>query len=104
MFIYNVTTKLTWNIHEQWLAWMKEEHIPEVLATGMFYSYQIARLLETDETEGPTYIVQYNARDLKDYKKYINEFAFSLREKALAKWTDNVLSFRSIMEVVHQCG
>ena len=104
MIVYNVTTKINWNIHKSWLSWMKEEHIPEVLATGMFYSFQILRLLDIDETEGPTYAVQYHANDLQHYKRYINEFASSLREKSLAKWNDSTISFRSIMEVVHHCG
>ena len=104
MIIYNVTTKVNWRVHAEWLTWMKEEHIPEVLATGMFYSFQISRLLEIDETEGATYTVQFYAHDLKHYKRYINEFASALRATSLAKWNDSAISFRSIMEVVHQCG
>ena len=61
MLIYNVTTKLHHAIHQAWLSWMKETHIPEVLATGCFEKFQLARILETDEEEGPTYAVQYYA-------------------------------------------
>jgi len=30
MIIYNITIKISWPIHEQWLAWYKDEHIPKL--------------------------------------------------------------------------
>ena len=41
MVIYNVTIKIDWSIHEHWLRWVREVHIPDVLATEMFYKYQL---------------------------------------------------------------
>ena len=37
----------------------KEEHIPEVMSSGQFSDYKFFRLLEQDETDGVTYIIQY---------------------------------------------
>lgn len=34
--IYNVTTQADHSIAGQWLQWMKEEHIPDIIATGCF--------------------------------------------------------------------
>ena len=45
MIVYNVTSKVTWAIHDEWLQWMKEEHIPEVVATGCFTHAQFLRCL-----------------------------------------------------------
>ncbi|MFY7965640.1 MAG: DUF4286 family protein [Chitinophagaceae bacterium] len=59
MFIYNVTIKLNWSIHEAWVKWMKEQHLNDVMATECFTKYQFTRLLEIDEDEGPTYCIQY---------------------------------------------
>ena len=72
MVIYNVTIKVEWSIQEHWLRWMKDVHIPEVLGTEMFYKYQLVRLLEVDDTDGPTFAVQYYAKNLADYNFYIN--------------------------------
>ena len=100
MIIYNVTTQVNWKIHEAWLEWMKTEHIPEVLATGLFTHHRLLRLIEVDETEGPTYAIQYFTSVREKYEKYINSHAKELREKVLAKWGDQVFAFRSLMEVV----
>ena len=34
MFIYNVTVKLNWSIHEEWIKWMQEVHLNDVMATN----------------------------------------------------------------------
>ncbi len=36
MIIYNVTVKIDLDVHDLWLKWMKEEHIPRVMETACF--------------------------------------------------------------------
>lgn len=100
MFIYNVTIKVEAPIADEWLQWMKEEHIPEVMATGCFEDYRIVRLLETDDTEGPTYAIQYNALSKAIYNQYINKYADALRQKTYDRWGQRFIAFRSLMQVI----
>lgn len=100
MFIYNVTLKVDWKIHDSWLQWMKEVHMPEVVGTGCFTHSQLVRLLETDEREGPTYAAQYFAESRSDYNTYITAYAENLRKQASEKWGDNFVAFRSVMQIV----
>ena len=99
--IYNVTIKVDWSIHDEWLSWMTTVHIPEVLATECFEKHQLVRLLETDETEGPTYAAQYYAADKKAYERYLQEFAPSLRQAGFDKWGNKFIAFRSLMQIVN---
>ena len=101
MFIYNVTTKLAWPIHDAWVQWMKEKHIPDVMNTGCFTEFRFVRLLETDEAEGPTYAVQYYAATKVDYEHYIGHYAPDLRKDAIQNWGDNFIGFRSLMQLVN---
>ncbi|MBN8834207.1 MAG: hypothetical protein ABS68_02210 [Niastella sp. SCN 39-18] len=100
-FIYNVTIKVTHSIHEDWLHWLKEEHVPEVTGTGCFEKARIVRLLETDDSEGPTYAVQYFANSKADYNRYIELHAANMRQKSFDKWGNQFLAFRSLMEIVN---
>ena len=86
MIIYNVTTKMDHSITTEWLKWIKDEHIPDIVATGCFSHAVVLRLVEVDETEGPTYAVQYHAPDKESYNRYIQEFAERMRKKAFDKW------------------
>lgn len=101
MFIYNVTIKVSHEIHDNWLNWLKAEHIPEVLATDCFYDATILRLLEIDDTEGPTYAVQYKAESKAAYNLYIDKYASLLRQKSFDKWGDQFIAFRTVMHVVN---
>ena len=100
MIVYNVTIKLSWAIVDEWLNWQLEEHIPENMATALFDSYKIYRLLEHDDQDGATYIIQYFISSQKKYKKYIEEFAPLLQRKAIEKWGDQFIAHRTIMQVV----
>lgn len=99
MFVYNVTIKMNWSIHNNWLQWMKEEHMPEMIATGCFTKYQLLRLLEVDDEEGPTYAAQYYAESKAFYNQYIEQFSTLQREKGIKKWGNQFIAFRSLMQV-----
>ena len=100
MFIYNVTTNVSWSIHEAWLEWMLNEHMPALLNTNCFVRYQLLRLHEQDETEGPTYIAQYFTESKALYNRYIELYANKFREEYLNKWGNNFIAFRTLLEVI----
>lgn len=101
MVVYNLTIKLHSNIEKEWLQWLQEEHVPEILATGCFKESKIFQLLEHDEDDEPTYIVQYFAESMDDYNRYINLHAAVFRKKSLEKWGDKFVAFRTAMQTVH---
>lgn len=101
MIIYNVTTKVDKLIQEEWLSWLKEEHITEILDTGCFTKANILRLLETDDTEGPTYAIQYYAESKALYNLYIEKYATLMRQKSIDKWGGQFIAFRSVMQTVN---
>ena len=100
MIIYNVTIKVEESIADAWLQWLLNEHIPDVMKTGCFSSHKVVRLLEVDESEGPTYAIQYNADSKADYNRYIELYAADLRQKSFDKWGNRFIAFRSVMQVV----
>ncbi|MGC4234786.1 MAG: DUF4286 family protein [Niabella sp.] len=99
--IYNVTNKVSHNIHKEWLQWMQEHHIPAVLATGCFFKATVLRLKGIDDEEGPTYAIQYHAAGEKDYERYLALFSEVLRQEVLDKWGDQFIAFRTVMQVVN---
>ncbi len=101
MFVYNISVKLDSNIVESWLTWQKEEHIPQVIATGLFYECKIFKLLDHDEEEeSPTYIIQYFTSTKESYYEYAAKYAKGLQVKAFEKWGDSFLAFRTLMQQV----
>ena len=101
MFVYNLTVKVDKEILQQWIKWQQEEHIPEIMATNLFTEIKIFELLEPDELDEPTFILQYFTDSKENYNRYINEYSHALEEKAWEKWGDSFIAFRTLMQTVH---
>ena len=100
MIIYNVTIKVEEVIATAWVQWMKEIHIPELLATGLFSGYTLCKLLEVDETDGITYVAQYFCQDMDAYNAYIEKFADEMRARGKKRFGDSFVAFRTLMESI----
>jgi len=100
VIVYNVTTKAHHSICNNWLQWIKEEHIPDIINTGCFTHATVLQLLETDDSEGPTYTVQYFAESKALYNNYMEKHAATMRQKAFDKWGDKFIAFRSLMLLI----
>ena len=101
MLLYNVTVKVAAEIGADWLLWLQQEHVPEVLSTGCFRKATICRLLDTDDSEGPTFSVQYLAETRNDYERYIQNHAPQMRQQSFDRWGDRFIAFRSLLEVIN---
>jgi hypothetical protein len=102
MYIYNVTVKLEPNIEQEWLQWMREVHIAEVLATGMFDDARLCQLLEPvyNDDDGVTYVVQYFTNSEENYNTYIEEHAPLLRQKGFEAFGNQFIAFRSLLKTI----
>jgi hypothetical protein len=100
MFIYNVTTKVNWKIHEAWLKWMQQEHMPSLIKTNCFLQYKLLRLHQQDEAEGPTYVAQYFTESEALYNRFIEVYADEMRKEYADKWQDNYIAFRTLLEEI----
>src|SRR5690606_21838093 len=101
MILYNVTVNVDADVHDEWLEWMKEIHMVDVLATGMFVEGKLARIL-AEEEGGKAYSIQYFARSMDDYGKYLEDFAPKLQAEHERKFSGKVASFRTLLHVVQQ--
>lgn len=100
MYIYNVTIKVEHAIAADWLQWLKQEHIPEVLGTGCFTTAKILELIENADEEGLTYAIQYQAASKEEYQRYLDTYAALLRQKSFEKWGTRFIAFRTLMKIV----
>ena len=99
MIIYNVTVNIDDSVREEWLNWMREKHIPDVIATGCFSSGTIFKIL-VDEQSGTSYSIQYRAPNMAAVGRYLENFAPALRQEHLEKYKDKFTAFRTLLEEV----
>ena len=99
MIIYNVTVNIENDVKEEWLKWMKEKHIPDVMATGYFLENKICKVL-VDEEQGTTFSIQYTCRNMNDLEEYQKIHAPGLQKEHTDKYANKFVAFRTLLEVL----
>ena len=99
MILYNVTAAVDSAIHDEWIDWMKNTHIPEVLATNRFLDCKMFRVLLSKEDE-LTYSIQYFAETMAELQLYEALNAETLRTKHSSRYGEQVLTFRTVLEEI----
>jgi hypothetical protein len=99
MIIYNVTVSVDNEIADDWLHWMRTEHIPDVMATGMFIENRLLRVV-TGENSGVTFAVQYTCDSHEVLENYQTVFAPALQQHHIARYGDKAIAFRTVLEIL----
>lgn len=100
--IYNVTCSVEEDVVTEWLTWMSQVHIPEVLQTGLFVSHKFLRVIGAlgEEETSNTYAIQYVLPDLQSFLNYAEIHAPRLRAKTQEKYGEKVMAFRTLLEEI----
>lgn len=99
MIIYNVTVNIENDVREEWLSWMKNTHIPDVMSTGFFLEHKICKVL-VDEEQGTTYSIQYTAATMKDLEEYQRLHSSRLQKEHNQRYANKFVAFRTLLEIV----
>jgi hypothetical protein len=79
---------------------MQEEHLNDLVNTGLFTEARLCKLLDQDDEEGVTYVAQYFCITLDDFNLYIEQYAPIMRERGFAEFGNQFIAFRTLMEIV----
>jgi hypothetical protein len=101
MIIYNVTLNIDNSIHDEWLEWIKQ-HIPKVLATGLFLKATFTKVLVEESIEGLTYSIQYLAHSKEALESYHKQYAADIQAEGSEKFGDKMLAFRTELEWIDE--
>lgn len=100
MLIYNVTSKVDHSVHSAWLRWMERAYLPAMMESGTMESYQLTRLLDVDDSDGPTYALLITFANRPAFRVYRDKFLTDHKKAVKNKWGDGVLSFASTLDGV----
>ena len=100
MILYNVTVNIEKDAESDWVIWMKETHIPDVLATGMFLENKFYKILHDSEDGSVNYSVQYFTDSMEKLMEYQKKFSQKLQHDVKEKFGEKFLVFRTLLETV----
>lgn len=84
MVIYEITAKVGSHLAGEYERFMREQHIPDVLATGAF---DMAGFTFSDDGY---YQVRFRARSREALENYLNEHAPRLRKDFLGRFPEGI--------------
>jgi hypothetical protein len=100
MIVYNVTFQVDPSIEQEWLLWMEQQHIPEMLATQLFQEAKLLRVRTEEGTITGSYAIQYLAESQRHLETYFTKHSAALRAKTHQLFGEKALAFRTQLEVL----
>lgn len=94
MIIYEITATVRADLIEKYEEYMRETHIPDLMATNYFSGAKFTRSGEN------RYRIQYEAHDRKALEDYLNTEAARLRADFLAHFSEGIELTRANWEVL----
>jgi hypothetical protein len=99
MILYNITVIIDESISDQWLDWIQNDHLPEIMATELFESFRLLKVLDSPN-EGVTYCIQLIVENEEKYGRYLRKFEPQFRSQHINKFGNSLVIFPSAMEFI----
>jgi antibiotic biosynthesis monooxygenase (ABM) superfamily enzyme len=97
MVTYSVQIKIRYDLFDEYVAWLKNEHINEMLAVPGFIEADLCtRKGGAMESSSKDIQITYKLQNEDALKNYMSEYAMPLREKGLEKFAGQYSAQREI--------
>lgn len=101
MIIYNVTINIKKDVELEWVKWMKEIHISDIMKTNHFNSWKMFKILvPAGMPDEITYVVRYTTNSKEKYEEYAKNEAPRLQREHVEKYPGKFTASRAILEDV----
>jgi hypothetical protein len=95
--MYCITIRIAEHRHDEWLTWMRDVHVPDVLATQCF---RAAWLMKPEGGSLGDYRVYYDATDAATFAVYQRDFAPTLQVDHSERFAGDFAASREILGVI----
>ena len=100
MFIYSVTLHISKDAESEWLQFMQQKHLADVLKTGYFTKASMRKAAGNKEQDSSTYNMEYLTESIEKYNDYIQHAAPPLQNEVVERFSGKFTAERMLYEVV----
>ncbi len=98
--LYIVHVAIDDEVHDEWLAWMLDHHLPDVVATGCFAQAWACRDEARDEPGRRAYAFTYRALDEAAWTRYAENHAPALQRDHTERFEGRFAASRELLPVL----
>ncbi len=100
MLIYNTTYHIEEKSVKNFLIWLQEHFIPEILKTGMLSNPRLTEVLSNKEDGSSSFSLQLEVEDSKTLHAWYSQHGVKLNEEIVNIFKDDVVGFPTLLEVI----
>lgn len=100
MLIFNTTYKVSNQTIDTWKSWMRQEHIPFMLADKLFSKPQIAKIIGSEDVEGTSFSVQFQIENMEKLSTWHQQNAVIFQNSFQKAFGTEVQFFSTVLEIV----
>ena len=98
MYIYSVTITIETGAEQEWLKFMQQKHIADVLKTGYFTSAYMRKAVNEDNAAFVTYNIEYTANSMEAYTQYQQLEAARLQKDVADRFSGKFTAQRTVYQ------
>jgi hypothetical protein len=102
MFIYSVTIHINSEAEDEWVKYMHEKHIAEVMAAGYFVSCSMRKLVSHHSENTGSYNMQYAVETEEKYHDYMQKAAPALQADVAAHFGGRFTAERHFYKIISE--
>lgn len=100
MLLYNVTIGIDQDAEAEWLTYIRQTHIPEIMGTKMFKEFRVFKVLQDNPDETVSYSLQFFAEDISQVSTYLETFAPVIVERHRSRFMNKHVTFMTLLEEI----
>ena len=102
MIVYKVIIQIEKKIEKEWLKWMNDIHIPEIMDLKIFYKSRLFRIIKIKEEEFSSFCIEYYCNSKDQYNFYKERYSSDLQTKHLEKFKGKFNGKRLILSLKNE--
>ena len=99
MIVYKVIIQIEKKIEKDWLNWMRDVHIPEIMDLNIFYKSQLFNIINNKEKEFSSFCIEYCCHSEQEYNIYKKKYSKNLQIKHIEKFKGKFKGERLILSL-----
>lgn len=100
MTIINTTFVIERSLEPEFMKWLKEVYVPAAMATGLFVSSRIAKVLSNEDPLAVSLACELVCDSLSEGVRWHDNTAVLLRDDMTARWGNRALFFTTYLTTV----
>ena len=99
MLLFNVTVIIEEDSAADWLQWMQESHIPQLMDRECFVSHRLLKIVDSPN-EGLSYCIQFIAEDEARHQTFLDLHEQLFIAEMYNRYPNKLVTFSTLMEFV----